>query len=1158
MFVFSAVPAFGASYLGTVDFSDTTHGYLGGWYGNNPRSGFMSASNDGGATWHATPTGQSSPISLAVNGLSSARAASYYDDMVLSTDNTGTTWSRNTPIVGASTSFSDIAMSSIGYVAAGKRDNTSDGDVGLIYASADGISGWTRRFEGPLYPDTFDPISGDVIPGADSNAEMDAVAFAPDGMTGWAVGSEFSTVADAVPLKRLLIYKTSNGGSTWTTQTASGVTSRMRDIVVTDPTHAYAIGTAGRTVLQTTNGSTWSAVTQSPIPPNRPVTLYGIDAYGTSLITAVGKSLGGKVAIQSSTDGGATWSFKEGPVAGQYGSISMITATKWIVVGDGETIGRTSDGGATWTWTTATPPKVSLTSPVTYDSASPTTRLVAGTSSDVGAGVASVDVSILRDDGKYWNPDIGWVAAPPFWNPASTVNGWDTWAWNWAPDLTQVGSHSYDVFARATDAVGQSTTSLSYTITPSAGANGTISPSTLQLVIGGADKTFTVVPAPGHQVANVIKNGVSIGASESVTFTNVTSNQTISATFAVKTYTIMPTAGPNGVISPSIAQTVDHGANKTFTITPSTGYHVADVLIDGVSVGAVASYAFAAVTATHTISATFAINIYTITPTAGPNGTVSPATQQTVDYGASKTFSISPATGYQIADVLVDGLSVGAVASYTFTNVTATHTLSATFVVKPAGTFTVTPTAGLHGTIWPGDQRTVTSGDGVTFTITAALGYHISDVTTDGVSIGASSTVTFVNVTADHTIGATFAIDTHTLTYTAGSGGSIDGSAIQVVDYGANGTAVTASPTAGYRFKQWSDGSAINPRTDANVQADLAVAAIFEVATRPVVRLSGNDRYATAAALARKGWDPNGTRAWAGVKHIVIANGEPGKEADPVTAAGLAGLYESPVLTVQIARVPSATKNIITEIALKNPGVRIHIVGSTAVVPDARWNDIKKIPGVSQVKDRVAGRDRYETSAAIANRIVSIEGTGAIQGFILIAADNPAAFYDALAASPVAYAQKMPMLSVKKKSIPRSVARVLGSADLKTKPRYAASSATYIGSVPAAGATRLTTSWNRYTAATQIAVYATAPARMWTSLQDTALAATLPDALTGGAFLGRVGGVMLFTDSSSAIQSTSKAFIKTNKLSISDGWVIGGTPVVPAAQETSFRNLLNP
>ena len=101
--------------------------------------------------------------------------------------------------------------------------------------------------------------------------------------------------------------------------------------------------------------------------------------------------------------------------------------------------------------------------------------------------------------------------------------------------------------------------------------------------------------------------------------------------------------------------------------------------MDGVSVGPVTIYAFTAVTADHTIHASFAIATFTITPSAGANGSVSPGTPQTVVYGADQAFTITPAVGYRIEDVLVDGVSIGPVTSYVFQNVTADHAISASF-----------------------------------------------------------------------------------------------------------------------------------------------------------------------------------------------------------------------------------------------------------------------------------------------------------------------------------------------------------------------------------------------------------------------------------------------------------------------------------------------
>jgi hypothetical protein len=75
-----------------------------------------------------------------------------------------------------------------------------------------------------------------------------------------------------------------------------------------------------------------------------------------------------------------------------------------------------------------------------------------------------------------------------------------------------------------------------------------------------------------------------------------------------KQYTITASAGPNGSITPSGAVMVASGASQTFVIKPDSGYHVANVLVDGSSAGAVTSYRFTKVTAGHAIAASFAID----------------------------------------------------------------------------------------------------------------------------------------------------------------------------------------------------------------------------------------------------------------------------------------------------------------------------------------------------------------------------------------------------------------------------------------------------------------------------------------------------------------------------------------------------------------------
>ena len=220
-----------------------------------------------------------------------------------------------------------------------------------------------------------------------------------------------------------------------------------------------------------------------------------------------------------------------------------------------------------------------------------------------------------------------------------------------------------------------------YTIAASAGANGSISPSGIVVVSYGMNRTFAITAGTNYHVEDVRVNGVSVGAVTSYTFTNVTRNHTIQASFAINTHTITATAGANGSISPSGTVMVNHGSSRTFTISAGTNYHVEDVRVNGVSVGAVTSYTFTNVTRGHEIQASFAINSHTIMATAGANGNISPSGDITVNHGSSRTFTISAATNYHVQDVLVNGDSVGAVTSYTFTNVTRSHEIQASFAI---------------------------------------------------------------------------------------------------------------------------------------------------------------------------------------------------------------------------------------------------------------------------------------------------------------------------------------------------------------------------------------------------------------------------------------------------------------------------------------------
>lgn len=148
-------------------------------------------------------------------------------------------------------------------------------------------------------------------------------------------------------------------------------------------------------------------------------------------------------------------------------------------------------------------------------------------------------------------------------------------------------------------------------------------------------------------------------------------------------YSINASVAPPGAgtISPSGVVPVAAGGSQTFTATATQpGYYFSYFQVDGTNLPPSApSYTFTNVRANHGIVAIFS-NTYTITASVnGTGGTISPAGATPVNYGGSLTINITPNSGYKVSDVLVDGVSVGAVTLYTFTNVSANHTIVASF-----------------------------------------------------------------------------------------------------------------------------------------------------------------------------------------------------------------------------------------------------------------------------------------------------------------------------------------------------------------------------------------------------------------------------------------------------------------------------------------------
>jgi hypothetical protein len=354
------------------------------------------------------------------------------------------------------------------------------------------------------------------------------------------------------------------------------------------------------------------------------------------------------------------------------------------------------------------------------------------------------------------------------------------------------------VLYQFTNVTGDRTISATFapirTITATAGSGGTISPFGITQVADGGSKKFTMTAYTGYHVADVKVNGTSVGAVAEYTITNIRANQTIEALFAINMYNVTATSGTGGTITPSGQITVAHGESQSFSIAQNVGYTIADVKVDGTSVGAVSSYTIPNITANKTIDATFTINTYNITTSVGAGGSIIPAGVVKVNHGANQTFTITPAVGYDIADVNADGVSVGIVATHTFTNVIAPHTISATFATK---TFKITATATGNGTITPVGDTVVNYGGAQTYTITPNEGHFLQDVIVDGNSVGILNSYTFVDVKSNRTINAVFSPNIYILRSSSVGKGIVTPSGETKVAYGQDAT-FTITPDPGY------------------------------------------------------------------------------------------------------------------------------------------------------------------------------------------------------------------------------------------------------------------------------------------------------------------------------------------------------------------------
>lgn len=306
-----------------------------------------------------------------------------------------------------------------------------------------------------------------------------------------------------------------------------------------------------------------------------------------------------------------------------------------------------------------------------------------------------------------------------------------------------------------------------------------------------------------------------------------------------------------------------------------------------------------------------------------------------------------------------------------------------------------------------------------------------------------------------------------------------------------------------------------------------------------VVRMYGPTRYETGQAIVRS------TAVEATTAILASGMGY----ADALSAAGVAGAYNAPLLLT----APTSLSSVVA-VQLVEMGVeRVIIVGGTAAMSSSVST---ALTNGGFIVERISGSDRYATSAACADRVQSI--VGPTDAFV-VRGDG---FADALAVSPFAYTQKMPVLLTRPTALPSGIQAFLENNDV-ANVYIAGSTAAVSGGVATAidvlngGTTTVTrlAGADRYKTARAVADYGVGQGWNDYSFVGVATGSNFPDALAGGVGCGRMGGVLLLTAPTALSASTSGA-IADNVGTIDRVAVFGSSSAVSSGVYTAIDNLV--
>jgi len=312
-----------------------------------------------------------------------------------------------------------------------------------------------------------------------------------------------------------------------------------------------------------------------------------------------------------------------------------------------------------------------------------------------------------------------------------------------------------------------------------------------------------------------------------------------------------------------------------------------------------------------------------------------------------------------------------------------------------------------------------------------------------------------------------------------------------------------------------------------NVAVGIADAVDRFYASRPFKpiepRVSGTTRYATSAAAALHGW-PDGADA------VILASGE--DWADALSASPLSTHMDAPVLLTPSESLAASTA---AAIAALGP-TRIIVLGAESAVASNVAETAVQAAGIpADALERIAGADRYETAALVAERIGLRPGVG-----VTIVAGT--AFPDATSASAFSGMRGMPILLTRSDSIPGPTGAFLAAHSDEVTRAVVVGGPPVISTALVANLRRsLTVTWlygpDRYQ--TNVAVVR----NFWATGRMTPVIATamdFPDALTAGAFAAHEGQPVVLCGKTFLAPKT-REWVMVNNGRIPGFMMMGGT-----------------